>query len=88
MGCVGWPASCNGGDYETLNNESLDARQGPHLTPAPFCSTCRVYVRDGIGSPRGTMGNKSILVEAVTTLDDSSDCCRYRVRKVASQLSL
>ena len=32
----------------------------------------------------GTMESKSILVEAVTTSDDSSDCCRYRVRKVAS----
>ena len=50
MGCVGWPASCNGVDYETFNNESLDARLGPHLTLHPFCSTCRVYVRYGIGS--------------------------------------
>ena len=49
--CVGWPASCNDGDYETLNNESLDARQGPRLTPPAFCSTCRAYVRDGIGTP-------------------------------------
>ena len=49
--CVGWPASCNGGDYETLNDESLDARQGPRLTPPAFCSTCRAYVRDGIGTP-------------------------------------